>query len=64
MTGRNAVAQLREIDDALEAIQAPGADGESLNPLAISGRGDNEKSPQKSPSLRLVAQGQSPKSLK
>lgn len=64
MTGRYAVAQLREIDGALEAIQVPGADGESLNRLAIMRERRQREVPQKSPSLRLVAQGESRKSLK
>lgn len=44
-----------EIYDALEAIQAPGADGESLNLLAIMRERRQQEVPQKSPSLRLVA---------
>lgn len=55
MTDHYAVAQLREIYDALEAIQAPGADGESLNLLAIMRERRQREVPQKSPSLRLVA---------
>jgi hypothetical protein len=55
MAEHYAVAQLREIYNALEAISQPGADGESLNLLAIMRDMRHRQVTQKSPTLRMVA---------
>jgi len=55
MTEHYAVAQLREIYKALEAIRQPGADGESLNLLAIMRDMRQRQVTQKSPTLRIAA---------
>lgn len=54
MAEHYAVAQLREISKALEAIRQPGADGESLNLLAIVRDMRQRQITQKSPTLRMV----------
>lgn len=55
MTDHYAVAQLREIYDALESIGTANEDGESFNFHALLSEVRMRALPQKSPNLQLVA---------
>lgn len=55
MTSHYAVAQIREIYDALELIKQPGSNGESINLLAVMRTIRMQQVPEKSPNKKKAA---------